>query len=200
MNLKEKHKRHGIKIAVVLIACCLFTGCEFMMRDSETPRRPSEDHFIPPTSPDLVFTNLENAFLFREYSIYVNCFSDSASSGKSYRFAPAPVKAVVFPSYWDVSSEEQHFQELLAACPADSLLLLEISNDNIAESDQGDSVSYQIDYLIKAHHTRQGIDREFRGRSYMKLIRNNRNYWVIYYWQDIPLSAEATWSDLKAYF
>lgn len=198
--MKKRNKQYWVNLAAVAAAALLLTACEFFMRDSETPRRPSEDHFIPPTSPDIVFTNLENAFTFREYSIYVNCFSDSASSGKSYRFIPAPVKAVVFPAYWDADSEEQHFQELLAACPSDSLLMLQISNDGIAESDEGDSAAYQIDYLIRAHHTREGIDKDFSGRSYIKLVRNNQNYWVIYFWQDIPLSAGATWSDLKAYF
>jgi hypothetical protein len=88
----------------------------------------------------------------------------------------------------------------LAACPNDSLLLLTITNDDMPDSDEGDTISYQINYQINAAHTRHGIDREFKGRSYIKLIRNNQNYWVIYYWQDIPISTDATWSDLKAYF
>lgn len=178
----------------------MLISCEGLMRDAEAPRRPSEDHFIPPTSPGIVFANLENAFTYREHDIYSRCFSDSMTSGKTYRFDPAPVKAVVFPSGWDIRNEEMYFQELLAACPADSLLLLSIGNDDVPDSDEGDSISYQINYHIIAHHTRQGIDRVFQGRSYIKLVRNTRNYWVIYFWQDIPVSTDATWSDLKAYF
>jgi hypothetical protein len=201
MNVEKRHYRSGLIANIVLMALLLsLWGCEFLMRDSETPRRPSEDHFIPPTSPEIVFTNLENAFTYREYDIYGRCFSDSLNSGKTYRFLAAPVKAAVFPASWDSGNEEQYFQELLAACPKDSLLLLQISHDDVPESDEGDSVAYQIDYLIKAHHTRQGIDKEYRGRSYIKLVRDNSHYWVIYYWQDIAVSDEATWSDLKAYF
>jgi len=78
--------------------------------------------------------------------------------------------------------------------------MLTITNDDVPDSDEGDTISYQINYNIIANHTRQGIDKQFNGRSYIKLIRNNQNYWVIYYWQDIPVSTDATWSDLKAYF
>lgn len=170
------------------------------MRGSEPPLRPSVDHFIPPTDPGIVFSNLENAFAYREYDIYSRCLSDSLTSGKSFRFDPAPVKAVVFPQQWSVQDEELYFQELIAACPEDSLLVLNITNDDVPDSDEGDTISYQINYNIVAQHTRQGVDRIFNGRSYIKLIRNNQNYWVIYYWQDIPVSTDATWSDLKAYF
>ena len=187
-------------ILLFLAAIALFLSCEGLMRDAESPRRPSQDHFIPPTDPGTVFQNLENAFNYREYSVYSRCFADSSTSGKRFRFEAAPVKAVVFPEDWGVQEETVYFQELLASCPADSLLLLEIGNDDVPDSDEGDSVSYQINYHIAAQHTRQGIDREFNGRSYIKLVRDNRNYWVIYYWQDIPVSTDATWSDLKAYF
>jgi len=185
---------------VSLIIGVFLTSCEGLMRGSEPPRRPSVDHFIPPTDPGLVFSNLENAFTYREYDIYTRCLSDSLTAGRAYYFSAAPVKAVVFPPDWNVQSEELFFQELLAACPSDSLLMLTITNDDVPDSDEGDTISYQINYNIIANHTRQGIDKQFNGRSYIKLIRNNQNYWVIYYWQDIPVSTDATWSDLKAYF
>lgn len=185
-------------LAIALLV--LLTACEGLMRGFEAPRRPSTDHFIPPTDASLVFRNLENAFNYREYDIYTRCLSDSLTSGKTFLFLPAPVKVVAFPHNWSIQEEESYFQELLAACPNDSLLLLSITNDDVPDSDEGDTISYQINYQINAAHTRQGIDREFKGRSYIKLIRNNQNYWVIYYWQDIPISTDATWSDLKAYF
>lgn len=189
------------KICVFAFAAStFFISCEGLMRGTEPPERPSVDHFVPPTDPGLVFSNLENAFTYREYDIYTRCLADTFSSGRSYRFDPAPVKTVTFPPDWNVQDEELFFQELLASCPEDSLLMLTISNDDIPDSDEGDTISYQINYNIVANHTRQGIDREFNGRSYIKLIRNNQNYWVIYYWQDIPVSTDATWSDLKAYF
>ncbi|MCD6336974.1 MAG: hypothetical protein J7M01_01920, partial [Candidatus Marinimicrobia bacterium] len=55
---------------VPLIIGVLLTSCEGLMRGSEPPQRPSVDHFIPPTDPGLVFSNLENAFTYREYDIY----------------------------------------------------------------------------------------------------------------------------------
>ena len=178
----------------------LLSGCEALMRGSEPPRRPSVDHFIPPTDAGTVFTNLENAFAYREYDIYSRCLADSLSSGRSFTFYESPVKAIAFPSPWGKQEEELFFQELLAACHEDSLLLLSISNDDVPDSDEGDTISYQINYQISAHHSRGELDTDYEGRSYIKLIRNNQNYWVIYYWQDIPISTSATWSDLKAYF
>lgn len=187
-------------IFLLLPAVLVLISCEGLMREAEAPKRPSQDHFVIPTEPHIVFGNLENAFSYREYDVYSRCFSDSSSSGRSFHFEPAPVKAVVFPEEWTVQNEVIYFQELLSATPEDSLLLLEITNDDIPANDEGDSVSYQIDYHIIAQHSRQGYDNEFNGRSFVKLTRNNQNYWVIYYWQDISVSTDATWSDLKAYF
>lgn len=170
------------------------------MRGSEAPHRPSIDHFIPPTDAVSVFANLENAFTYRESDIYIRCLSDSISSGHTFHFLPSPVKAIAFPHPWGYQEEELFFQELLAACPKDSLLMLSITNDDVPDSDEGDTISYQINYQISVHHNRGDIDKNYEGRSYIKLIRNNQNYWVIYYWQDIPVSTKATWSDLKAYF
>jgi len=187
-------------IIIIMLSAGFFIGCEGLMRGSEPPQRPSVDHFVPPTDPGTVFQNLENAFTYREYDVYTRCLADSMSSGRAFQFDPAPVRAVTFPYDWDKQDEELFFQELLAACPSDSLFTLTIGNDDVPDSDEGDTISYQINYNIIANHTRQGIDREFNGRSFIKLIRNNQNYWVIYYWQDIPVSTDATWSDLKAYF
>ena len=189
-----------INIILLIILTVFISSCEGLMRGSEPPERPSVDHFIPPTNPGTVFLNLENAFTYREYDIYSRCLADSLTAGITYKFEAAPVKAVTFPYDWDKQDEELSFQELLAACPTDSLFVLTISNDDVPDSDVGDTISYQINYNIIANHTRQGIDKLFNGRSYIKLIRNNQNYWVIYYWQDIPVSSDATWSDLKAYF
>jgi hypothetical protein len=192
-------RKTGYITAIILIALTL-VSCEGLMRGSEPPEKPSVDHFIPPTDAGTVFLNLENAFTYREYDIYTRCLADSITAGKDFTFEAAPVKAVTFPLDWDRQDEELFFQELLAACPKDSLFMLNITNDDVPDSDEGDTISYQINYNIIANHTRQGIDKTFTGRSYIKLIRNNQNYWVIYYWQDIPVSTDATWSDLKAYF
>ena len=194
--MEEKTKQ----IVLFLLVLFLLSGCEALMRGTEAPRKPSVDHFIPPTDAGIVFDNLENAFTYREYDIYARCLADSMSSGRSFRFIEAAVKVPAFPQSWGKQDEELFFQQLLAACPKDSLLLLSISNDDVPDSDEGDTISYQINYQISAHHNRGEIDREYEGRSYIKLIRNNQNYWVIYHWQDIPVSTSATWSDLKAYF
>jgi len=192
--------RPYLKNIFLLCLLPLLFSCEGLMRNAETPRNPAGDHFIPPTNPGIVFQNLENAFHYRESTIYNRCFADSLTSGKNYRFEPAMVKAVVFPPGWTVNDEEQYFQQLLAACHSDSLLSLNITNDEIPGSDEGDSIAYQINYNIIARHNRQGVDKIFNGQSHIKLVRNNHNYWVIYYWQDMALSSDATWSDLKTFF
>ncbi|MBW6458768.1 MAG: hypothetical protein K0B52_06360, partial [FCB group bacterium] len=86
-----------IKNIRLLCLVPLLFACEGLMRNAEAPRNPAGDHFIPPTSPGIVFQNLENAFHYRESTIYGRCFADSLTAGKNYRFEPATVKAVVFP-------------------------------------------------------------------------------------------------------
>lgn len=185
----------------MIIACALLAGCEGLMRDVETPRNPSDDKFLIPTSAASVLQNLENAFIYRDYSIYMRCFVDSSLSDKRYTFHSSPVKSINFSLNWTILDEENYFRELLSSCPNDSSLSLILSDHDVPDSDDGDSLQYQIDYQIYAGHTRGGIDHLYRGSGVFRLVRDNRNYWVIYDWQDIPESGTlATWSDLKAYF
>jgi len=171
------------------------------MRDVEAPRNPSEDHYIIPTEASLVFDNLEGAFQYRDYTIYTRCLADSSLASRYFQFHSSPVKAIVFQQIGTVQNEELYFRALLSACPSDSILSLSLSLRDVPDNDDGDSVQYQIDYEIYAGHARHGIDHEFRGSGVFKLLRDSRNYWVIYDWQDIPQSGTtATWSDLKAYF
>lgn len=181
-----------------------FLSCDDLLglREPEPPDRPSESHWTPPTMPILVVENLKQSFVHREFETYMKCLSDSNSYDlPAFRFKPSAVSSIKYPGKfdtWDRTDEQIWFQSLLAACPSDSLLRVTITEDE-PFVETLDTVEYQFSYTVDVHHTRQGLPKRYEGKGIFKMIRDARNYWYIYFWEDISTGAP-DWTDLKAIF
>ena len=172
------------------------------VRDPQPPDRPTESHWVPPTSPDLVITNMESAFTYREFETYMKCLSDTGQYNLPlFRFMPSVVTSIRYPGkfdMWGLNEEQVWFQSVLASCPVDSILRLRITDDE-PFVEISDTVEYQFSYTINLHHVRQGPPSLFEGKGVFRMVRDARNYWVIYRWEDISTD-RADWTDLKALF
>ncbi|HDR05182.1 MAG TPA: hypothetical protein ENN84_08065 [Candidatus Marinimicrobia bacterium] len=183
---------------LLLAACDDFLG----VRDPEPPIRTNPLHWTPATSPQILLTNMANAFQYREYETYMHCLADTTQSGQSYQFIPSAQSKVLYPGRfdgWNLSSELNYFQNFLSAVPADSQLYLILTEEE-PYSETGDTLNCQLLYEIRAGHTRSGIHREFQGRLTWRLVKNAANYWVICRWDDESLHQFSGWSELKALF
>lgn len=180
------------------------TGCGELLgvRDPEPPDRPTESHWTPATTPPLVIENLKQAFLYREFETYMKCLSDTHNYNlPAFRFQPSTVSSIKYPGKfdaWSPADEQVWFQSLLAACPPDSLLNVTITEDEPFVESQ-DTVEYQFTYVLDVHHNREGPPTYYEGKGVFKMVRDSRNYWLIYFWEDIS-TGEPGWTDLKALF
>jgi hypothetical protein len=191
-------------LTAILLSSLVIAGCEdFLgMREPEPPIRTNPLHWAPAASPQSLLTNMSNAFKYREYESYIRCLADSAEGSQSFRFFPTAQSQLLFPGRfdgWNLDSELGYFQNLLSAIPADSQLVLLLTEEE-PYSEINDTIHYQLLYEIKAGHMRSGISQDFRGRLTWRLVKNASNYWVISRWDDESLHQYASWSELKALF
>ncbi len=193
-----------ISFFFIVFLSALLPSCGDLLgvRDPEPPDRPTESHWIPATTPDVVIENLKQAFVNREFETYMKCLSDTTSYNlPAFRFKPSAVSSVKYPGKfdtWSSTDEQIWFQSVLAASPPDSLFKLTLTEDEpFVES--LDTVEYQFTYALDIHHNRQGPPSRYEGKGVFKMIRDSRNYWLIYYWEDIS-TGEPDWTDLKALF
>lgn len=188
----------------LLFLICTVTACGDLLgvRDPEPPDGPTESHWVPATTPDIVIANMENAFIYREFETYIKCLSDTSEYNLPlFRFKPSVASSIKYPGkfeVWSISEEQIWFQSVLASCPPDSLFRLKITEDE-PFTEVKDSVEYQFSYSLDIHHNHQGPPVKYAGKGIFKMVRDARNYWMIYYWEDIG-TGDPDWTDLKALF
>lgn len=178
-----------------------FMGCDvFSTRDPKKPTTGSST-FIPPTSFDLVLTNLQNAITERNTENYLRCFVDTLSSNRSFQFIPtasaAGRYATVF-SAWSLQSERSYFSSLAALTPTSAASSLFLSGGfSIVSSD---SAVYNGDYQLTFPHGIAGVSESFRGNVQFVLATDRNSFWSIVRWIDNTTGSEVAWSELKGRF
>jgi len=168
----------------------------------EEPERVTNSRWQPPTIPEQVLTNMENAFLDRNVDNYIRCFSDSTMNEKSFQFIPDAESNVASPqtfANWSLTDERRVFQEMANSVPKDSLFQLAFDQKNEVIV-TGDSAWIEVLYSLRVHHTKENIPQNTMGQARFSLWRNSQRNWVIYQWMDLRENKSPTWSDLKAAF
>lgn len=180
----------------------LATGCSlFEPRDPEDPSR-SSSNFVPPTRPEIVITNLQNAVAEKNADNYVACFADPARSNHSFRFTPTAEATAQYPgimSDWSITDEMEYFRALVARSDPgrfSNLILVEQSRIVTA-----DSVMYNFDYELTFEHNDPGFPTTVSGNLQFSLAPDNSSFWSIYQWSDFAVGGnEVTWSMMKGRF
>ena len=184
--------------ALVLLA--VSGGCRlFEPREPEPPTQ-SSGNFVPPTLPEIVISNLQNAIAEKNLENYMSCFADPTRSSHVFSFNPA-ASFTTLRSPWAYSDERNHFQELITqGLPAGfSSLILRLKFSSISS----DSVIYSYDYTFtfetKPENT---FPSTASGNLQFTLGLESNNWWVIYYWKDNddPNTPGITWSAFKGKF
>ncbi len=189
-----------IIVSSLLIAGML--GCSlFDTREPENPVQSSAT-YNPPTSVDIVFGNIVSSFRDRNSVNYARSFVDSTFSGRNFIFEPTPQAssqyADVFAS-WTRFAEQQYFDNFNARLQpgAVPVLILAVTS----ESPGIDSAFVEGTYQLSIPHTITGVEQSATGRFQFYLLRDSRQYWVIWRWVDLAVEAgDFTWSDFKGTF
>jgi hypothetical protein len=186
-------------------ACCmvlLALSCNlFQTRDPENPVQ-SSANFSPPTDVNIVLENMSNAFQDLSSFNYVQSFSDTALSGRTFSFKTSTQAASQYSglfSEWSRQSEQQYFDNFKTQLQSNAVptLVLNITSESIT----ADSALVEGTYQLTIPHTKPAIEQSASGRLQFFLIKDSREYWVISRWVDLAnQTGDFTWSHFKGVF
>jgi hypothetical protein len=187
-----------MKVIILIPALLVFLpGCDlFSTRDGEVPTSPRTN--LPPAfTIDILEENLGNSYADKLVVDYLNCFSDSVFTGKSFTFIASSEAASQYPSLndWDLKSEEDFFRNLINE---DIPITLILSNSTFSQ--QGDSIFYTASYSLSVPFNDPGIPQNYQGDLIFYILFDNSNVLRIYFWQDFKSSNTPSWSELKGRF
>lgn len=188
----------------MLLVLSGFIACEnpFTTREPEPPEQ-NTSNFISPSSPEIVFTNLQIALSERNVENYMRCFVDTTRSDKRFEFVPDQGVATRNPgifSNWNLESERRYLVQLFQATPKDSTLNLKFPDGRFERG--ADIATVTQEYAMNIHPRREGenIPTTIAGESKFWLERNETGDWAIYRWEDLANGTDPSWSELKALF
>ena len=201
---------NGKYILIYLISGLLLWGlaCKspFSTREPEPPDDDSSARFIDASLPEVVFENLEYAFADRNVENYIRSFVDSTRSQLRFLFLPDQSVAANHPGVflnWLIENERRYMEQLLQVVPSDSALSLLFLNKT-QQSPTVNDVTFDVDYIIIARHTKQDVNIPenlpvvMKGNAKFRLAKNQTGTWEIYRWEDFSNSTDPSWSELKA--
>jgi hypothetical protein len=186
---------------LVLLVAAYLAGCDLLQtRDPEQPGGPGST-FVPPTSPEIVITNLQGAVREKNKENYRRCLVDTSFSTRIFQFEPTTEAAARYTGVfndWSVVSEEQYFRNLSESKTNGRSDLFFFSTMTTSQS--ADEVLFSAKYHLVFQHQNSNIPEEARGNLQLYIARDQRSTWSIYRWIDTRDTSETTWSDFKANF
>ncbi|TAE23540.1 MAG: hypothetical protein EAZ92_14460 [Candidatus Kapaibacterium sp.] len=193
-----------------LLVCCLLVGacssCTFFTTRTPEPPDTRRSSFQPPTSSQVVISNIQAAIREKNIENYIQSFvaGDSGTAQQRFSFEPSAEAAARFASVfigWNVVKERQSFTAFTAKIPAAAAPTILLSNDRF-ELMSPDSVVFVADYVLRPNAPQSGIGTEFAGRMRISIVSFANGFWAIRRWTDqaLPQSQSASWSVLKAQF
>lgn len=197
----------SVKIIVLIISVVVIcSSCDiFSTRDPETPSGLSED-FPPATSTDILIDNLINSFNSENYTVYLNCFTNTTKDSKNnFEFIAAADALANYPglfSAWSIDNETRNIKALFAALDESQKPILSLSNTKY-EIKTADSSVFSADYYISIKLAENSQADIYKGSMYLTFMPENNGLWRIGRWTDINKKSDTldlSWSMLKAKF
>jgi hypothetical protein len=181
-----------------LAACGLFEP-----RDSQAPDTGALGDYLPPSSPDNVLHNLQEAIRFLEVVPYRELLADSGWSTPFTLLPDAEEYLSLQGLPWGLEEEDAFFRSLaghfttLPAGVAHELLL-----DPGARFDQfGDSALYVSSYTLRMQHGVTSLPETFSGTLSLLLGRRQQSGdWAIQRWQDQAADTGSGMTHLRVAF
>ncbi len=183
-------------IVILIFAGLAFSSCDlFSTRDAENPTQPRSNLPQPFRIEELI-DNFVFSNVHKSLNDYINCFSDTLFSDKSYSFIPSSESASQYPALneWNLKSEENFFRNLISESK-DVSISLNLTNSNFSQ--QGDSLIYTASYNFTIPFSNSGIPQNYGGDLIFHILHDNNQVLRIYFWQDFKNGDFPSWSELK---
>ncbi len=193
----------GIRILFCtwVLTGCILQGCDlFDTRDPEPPASGSSK-FVPPTSPDLVLSNLESAVGEKNTENYIRCLVDTLNSSQRFLFIPSAAAAGRYTatfSTWSLQAERSYFSALKTFTGASGASSLHLTGSFSILST--DSAVYEGRYDLLFRHGVSGVAENVSGTVQFVLHADRGSIWSISRWTDIPVADQTSWSEWKGRF
>jgi len=183
-----------------ILFALLINGCDLFTTRSAEPPTQSRSDFQQAVTPDLLISNLVNSLKDLNVQNYLSCLSDSSYSQKIFAFSASSSALSQYPALsenWGKKNEELYFNTLKSKVTANLAITLTLSN--VSESPEGDSLVYMASYYLNVPTNDATLPQNYQGTLIFNMIRDSRNVWAIYYWQDSKNSSTnlPSWSELK---
>jgi hypothetical protein len=189
-----------MKYAILYIFALTLAGCNLLdTRDAEPPTQP-RSNYEQPFTPQTLISNLVNSLEDKDVQSYINCLVDSSFSQKRFIFSPSSGALAQYPflvNGWEVKDEEQYVRNLITKVDAQLPVTLSLTNE--LYNPLGDSLIYTATYNLNVPNT-QSEPTNYQGDLRFDMMRDDRSFWVIYYWQDTKSTSLPSWSELKGKF
>lgn len=185
----------------ILLFIVLVSGCDLLSVRVAEPPEEARSNYIQATTPQLLIENLSNSLKEKNTQNYLSNLSDSLFSKISFQFVASAGASSRFPGLmenWSIKSEEQYFNNLKNKILTEQPITLTLSE--VVQNSFGDSLFYSASYFLNVPHSDAANPKQFQGELKLKLIRDQRSVWSIYYWQDLKSGELPTWSELKGLY
>jgi len=190
-------KRYN-KILLLLLAVIVFKGCGIF--ETRTPEIPSQvrSTFVPPTTPDLLLTNLKYSLLEKNSDNYIKCITPAR-----YSYVPDSKSQLIYGTIfqnWNQTSERNYFSNLVSQTNIDATSTLFLDNPSTTTITP-DSVIYKADYIVVFQHNKSSVPKSAIGNLTLTLKADESSLFYINKWEDFRKhDTDFTWSELKANF
>ena len=192
MRGKYKH------IFIFLVLVIFLKGCGIF--ETRTPEQPVSvrSTFVPPTTPDLLITNLKYSLLEKNTENYIKCISPVRFS-----YVPDSKSQLIYGTifqYWNITSERNYLTNLISQTNSDATSTLFLDNPHITTITP-DSVIYKADYIVVFQHNKSSVPKSSIGNMTLTLKADESSLFYINKWEDFRNhDTDFTWSELKANF
>lgn len=190
----------GLLIVVATLqACNLFTP-----REPEPPTSGSGQLlWQAPTTPELLFVNLSNAFASLNPIDYTRSFSPVPTTdnlvGVTFTFIPTPetaAQAAGLFANWDIFSERRFFENFrnqIAPRTSPAFTLTVTERLIVSQREQQLAVVYRL----QATYTNSNLESLCEGQSQLIIKQSEQGFWHIDSWRDFRRETPFTLSELK---
>ncbi len=190
--------RYGLAAGLALsgLSCGIFEP-----RTAEAPTQPGLD-YQPALDPGSVISNLISAVGQKSETNYIRCFTDPATSPRTFTFIPSAEGLAQYGSIfasWGRNEELNYFRNLHARSTPTAYSDLQLT-EKTPPSITPDSVVYYYDYVFQFEHSDKTFPTTAQGSLIFTIVPDNSGEWAICRWVDLQTTSATSWSMFKGKF
>lgn len=180
--------------AVVLAAALALPGCDLFATREPEVEGSQESLWTPPTSPEIVVTNLELAFEIGNLNDYERALTvDFAFEPDAADVAQLEIE---FPGLgvfdnWDRAVEVEVATTIRGSADSVAVGFVKFEEDDLGQTLR----LLKYDYVVSLFAG--GARTDYEGEAWFHIAQQGNGEWLIQDWEDVAIPSEVSWGILK---